>query len=151
MQRVLQQSGLKPEALILEIGEAVLVEKAQAAAEVMSGLKALGVQIYLDDFGTGCASLSCLHQFPLDGLKIDRSFVRNGASERRLAAVIYSVTTLAHNLGLNVVAEGIESLSEVALVQSLECTHAQGYLFSPPVSPTEAAAFLSNSPWRVAA
>jgi predicted signal transduction protein with EAL and GGDEF domain len=149
--QVLKESGLEPSRLILEITEMALVENAAVAADVVAALKALGVRVYLDDFGTGYASLSCLHRFPLDGLKVDRSFVRDGAVHRRYAAVVYAIAHLAHNLGLDVIAEGVESLSQVALLQSVEIAKAQGYLFAPPLSAQDAEAFATRPACRGAA
>ena len=109
----------------------------------------LGVRLEMDDFGTGYSSLSFLHRFPLDGLKIDRSFVSH-TTRRDYAAVLHAIVTLARNLGMSVVAEGLETAEQVVLLQALECDDGQGYHFSRPLPAAEAEQFIRTSPWRLA-
>jgi EAL domain-containing protein (putative c-di-GMP-specific phosphodiesterase class I) len=124
-------AGLAPGSLKLELTESTVMRDPQAASAVLRRLRALGIQIYLDDFGTGYSSLSHLHQLPLDGLKIDRSFVRGTLD----APVVQSILTLAHSMGVGVVAEGIEEAAQLAALRAMGCRLGQGFLFSRPVEP----------------
>jgi len=134
---VLKKTGLPADALTLEITEHFLMANTDDVHGVLRTLRSLGVRIFLDDFGTGYSSLSMLHTFPLDGLKIDRSFILDSSLRRRFAAIIQTVMNLVYNLNMEGVAEGIESIEHVALLQALGCCKGQGYLFSPPASPDE--------------
>jgi diguanylate cyclase (GGDEF)-like protein len=152
LKRTLDQTQINPAALKLEITESSIMEDVHAAQQVLSQIRSLGLSLHMDDFGTGYSSLSCLHQFPLDGLKIDRSFILNGTGRRDYAAVIQAIVALAHNLNMRVVAEGLESLEQVALLQALECDYGQGYFFSPPLPPQSATQFLhSHTPLALSA
>jgi len=102
----------------------------------------------MDDFGTGYSSLSCLHKFPIDVLKIDRSFIEELQKRRDTAAVIQAIVHLAHNLGMTVVAEGLEQLDQVAFLQTLDCDLGQGFVFAKPLSADAAEQFLLNSTRR---
>ncbi len=104
----------------------------------------------MDDFGTGHSSLSCLHQFPIDGLKIDRSFVRNVAGKKDHITVLTAIVALARGLGVKVVAEGIEQVEELAILQSLACDYGQGYYFAKPMASDKAGEFISQR-YRAAA
>jgi diguanylate cyclase len=134
LESVLKETGVRPQNVIFEITETALVGNAEQVGAVLNQIKAMGIRVYLDDFGTGYSSLSLLHTFRLDGLKIDRSFVANAAGRRQYAAIIQAISDLAHNLGMDVVAEGVEEQAQVSLLQSLRCEQAQGFFFSPPVS-----------------
>ena len=136
-------AGLPAEAVKLEITESALMENAEAAMPLLAQIQALGLRLQMDDFGTGYSSLGCLHRFPLHGLKIDRSFVATTSARRDYAAVIQAIITLARNLGIEVVAEGIETAEQVALLQALDCDFGQGYYFSKPVPPDAAEALLA--------
>ncbi|HET7321818.1 MAG TPA: EAL domain-containing protein, partial [Longimicrobiaceae bacterium] len=133
----LESSGLGAEALRLEITESAVVENADAAVILLERLKRIGVEISLDDFGTGYSSLSYLHRFPLDALKIDRSFVGRMNEEERSAQLVQTVLALARSLGVAAVAEGVETPAQLAALRDLGCQHAQGYLFAPPLDPDE--------------
>jgi diguanylate cyclase len=133
VEQALQANGLLPSSLVLEITESVMIQDAESAAKVLRAIHALGVRLHMDDFGTGYSSLSCLHQFPLHGLKIDRAFMRNVGERRDYTAVVYAIVSLARNLGMKLIAEGIESLDQVVLLQSMECDLAQGYYFGRPM------------------
>jgi EAL domain-containing protein (putative c-di-GMP-specific phosphodiesterase class I) len=117
-----------------------------AQIEVLRGLKALGIQICIDDFGTGYSSLSCLHEFPIDTLKIDRSFIRriDPQSGRNLETV-RMIITLAHSFGMDVVAEGIESADQLQKLRDLDCDYFQGFLISRPMDSEMASQFLDHS------
>ena len=127
------KSGLNPSDLRIEVTETALMDSPQIAAMVLSELRDYGVKIYLDDFGTGCSSLSHLHRLPVDALKIDRSFVMSLLLPDR-PAIVESILALARTLRTSVVAEGIETEVQARELARLGCTHAQGYLFSRPLS-----------------
>ena len=140
------KSGLNPADLRIEVTETALMDSPQIAAMVLSELRDYGVKIYLDDFGTGCSSLSHLHRLPVDALKIDRSFVMSLLLPDR-PAIVESILALARTLRTSVVAEGIETEVQARELARLGCTHAQGYLFSRPLS-TKAAEqlIIANQP-----
>ncbi|HZP48736.1 MAG TPA: EAL domain-containing protein [Vicinamibacterales bacterium] len=141
-----RKSGLRVSDLRIEVTETALMDNPQAAAQVLSELRDYGVKIYLDDFGTGCSSLSHLHKLPVDALKIDRSFVMSLLLPDR-PAIVESILALAHTLKTSVVAEGIESEIQARELERLGCTHAQGYLFSRPLAPHAAEGVIaSNQP-----
>ena len=141
----LNMGTLYPGLLRLEVTESVVVDNVDAAASTLARLKALGARVYLDDFGTGYSSLSSLHQLPIDALKVDRSFVSRigeGGGEQ----MVRTVATIARNLELAVVAEGIETPEQLRLVRSLGCEYAQGYLFSPPLDPERLHELVEGAP-----
>ena len=133
VEQAVHAARLKPSDLRLEITETALMDSPNVAAELLRELRDFGVKIYLDDFGTGYSSLSHLHKLPVDALKIDRSFVRSLVSTDR-PAIVESILALARTLNTSVVAEGIESDDQACELERLGCTHAQGYLFSRPIS-----------------
>jgi diguanylate cyclase (GGDEF)-like protein len=141
---IVQNTGVNPEMIIFELTETALVSNPEVARKALVALKEMGIRVHLDDFGTGYSSLSLLHTFKLDGLKIDRSFVKNAAEARPYAAIIRAIAELAQNLGLSVVAEGIESREQVALLQSLGCDLGQGFLFSKALPAEEFERFLEG-------
>lgn len=132
--RTLEETGLAPEHLELELTESSIMSNADFAIDVLSGLKSMGVKITIDDFGTGFSSLSYLKRLPIDTLKIDQSFVRDAPTDPDDAALVMAIITLAHNLRLTVVAEGVETEEQLKLLRLLRCDEIQGYLFSPPVA-----------------
>ena len=129
----LETSGLAPEYLGLEITEGVIIRHAESATSRFTRLKALGVQLYLDDFGKGYSSLNYLHRYPMDILKIDRSFVSRIDEEGGNVSIVAAIVTLGHQLGMEVVAEGIQSVEHVAKLRGLKCEYGQGFFFSHPV------------------
>ncbi|MGC2097392.1 MAG: bifunctional diguanylate cyclase/phosphodiesterase, partial [Candidatus Sulfotelmatobacter sp.] len=131
--QLLQQSGMDPRCVDLEITETIAMADAERSADVLSQLKALGVGLDIDDFGTGYSSLSRLQRFPVDTLKIDRAFVSHMDSDRETHEIVRIIVMLAHNLGLKVVAEGVETMAQLDLLRHVGCERAQGYLFSKPV------------------
>ena len=133
VREILQQCGLPPRCLHLEITETAVMRDPESALRVMQSLKALGVYLDLDDFGVGYSSLSSIHNFPIDVIKIDSSFVRGMDSSRRVTAIVEVVTNLARQLDLELVAEGIETTEQLERVRQLGCHYGQGYLFSPPI------------------
>jgi EAL domain-containing protein (putative c-di-GMP-specific phosphodiesterase class I) len=133
IEQILQETGLDGSSLKLEITESVLVDNAEAALAILKQLQALGIQLAIDDFGTGYSSLSYLHRLPIDTLKIDRSFVNNVDSDPEKIEIICTIIALAWNLGMNVVAEGVETKKQMYQLQALKCEFGQGYFFSKPV------------------
>ena len=111
---------------------------------VLHRLKTLGVRLSMDDFGTGTSSLTSLHKFPVDVLKIDRAFVTQMESDRSYAAVVQAIVTLARNLGMSVTVEGIETPAQMVQIQALECDHAQGFLFAPAMGSDEATTWVAE-------
>jgi diguanylate cyclase (GGDEF)-like protein/PAS domain S-box-containing protein len=136
--------ALKPSSLELELTETFLTLEPIATGEVLRELKALGVQLAFDDFGTGYASLSCLRKLPVDALKIDQSFVRNLPSNADDGSIVIAMITMARSLHLRVVAEGIETLRQLTFLVDHNCPEGQGYYFSRPVAADECAVLLSR-------
>lgn len=129
----------------LEVTENTIMNDRDSLAGPLEKLRATGVQLAMDDFGTGHSSLSCLHDFPLDVLKIDRSFVANMSARREFTAVVQAIVTLGDHLGLNIVAEGIETQDQMVRLQALGCNQAQGYLFARPLPLAQAEQLLAES------
>jgi diguanylate cyclase (GGDEF)-like protein/PAS domain S-box-containing protein len=129
----LRKSGLPAKHLILEVTESVVMENPQSAIEMLQRLKSLGVQLNIDDFGTGYSSLSYLQRFPVDTMKIDRSFIAGMCDNPENAEIVRTIVALAHNLNLKVTAEGIETPEQLAQLQDLHCENAQGYFLSRPL------------------
>ena len=130
---VLQETGLNPECLTLEITESMLMEHVEATLATLVALKATGAKLAIDDFGTGYSSLAYLRRFPVDVLKIDRAFVREMTVNADDASIVHGIIALAHSLRLKVVAEGVETTAQYGSLEKLGCDLVQGYLFSPPV------------------
>ncbi|HST50843.1 MAG TPA: EAL domain-containing protein [Pyrinomonadaceae bacterium] len=130
---ILQETGVRPQSVKLEITESVVMENIDTATDMLRQLRALGVQLAIDDFGTGYSSLSYLHRFPIDTLKIDRSFVTRMTDNTENAEIVRTIVVLAQNLGMDVVAEGVETNEQLVLLQKLGCENGQGYFFSKPV------------------
>ena len=131
--------------LDLEVTEDVLMKDGEAAGLVLTDLKALALHVSIDDFGTGQSSLSLLHRLPIDTLKIDRSFVSNMSERRQHMEIVRTIVALAHNLGMGVVAEGVETAAQLQGLQELGCDYAQGFLFSPAVDAAAAEALLGDA------
>jgi diguanylate cyclase (GGDEF)-like protein/PAS domain S-box-containing protein len=139
-----RSAGLWPGDLRLEITETTLMDNPEQAAHALRELRALGIKVYLDDFGTGFSSLSYLHRFPVDTLKIDRSFVAGLSADANQPAIVESIVALAKTLGTQVIAEGVETEEQRDKLIRLGCGHAQGFLFSEPLSAAAAEAFLAE-------
>ena len=139
---VVRDSGMLPHQLLLEVTESQIMQNRDVALRLLAEFRDQGVRLAMDDFGTGYSSLSCLQEFPLDVLKVDRSFVANAKRGRDFAALLHAVVTLADNLGLKVVAEGIEDADQLTLLQALGCAYGQGYLLARPMPEDELTALL---------
>jgi diguanylate cyclase (GGDEF)-like protein/PAS domain S-box-containing protein len=133
VKEILAETGLDPRSLKLEITESAVMDNIDAATEMLEQLRALGVQLSIDDFGTGYSSLSYLHRFPINTLKVDRSFVMRMADNNENSEIVRTILMLAQNLGMDVVAEGVETREQLALLRELGCEYGQGFLFSKPV------------------
>jgi diguanylate cyclase (GGDEF)-like protein/PAS domain S-box-containing protein len=140
--QILKKSGIAPGSLVLEITETVLMENAVIILPLLKQLKSLNIKLQIDDFGTGYSSLSYLHNFPLDALKIDRSFINKLDSKKDKLEIVRTISTLAQNLKLYVIAEGVETENQLNKLKALDCRHMQGYLLSKPMSVHDAEAFL---------
>ncbi|NCJ07252.1 EAL domain-containing protein [Synechococcales cyanobacterium C] len=142
LQVLVESVGLIPGTLKLEITEGVIMEHADSVAEKLMAIKALGISLGIDDFGTGYSSLNYLNQFPVDMLKIDRSFVRKMGQNESLE-IVKTIVNLAHNLRMGVVAEGVETEEQMARLLAMNCDYAQGYLFSKPLKSRNAQQLLA--------
>lgn len=137
LSRVLDETGLAPQRLKLEITESMVMQNPESVVHKLRGLREIGVKVGMDDFGTGYSSLSYLQRFPINTLKVDRSFVGDMDAFENLV-IVRTIVSLAHNLGLDVVAEGIETERQRAFLAELRCEFGQGYLFSPPLPEADA-------------
>jgi diguanylate cyclase (GGDEF)-like protein/PAS domain S-box-containing protein len=143
--KILQETRLDPRSLKLEITESVVMENIENATEMLKQLRGLGVRLSIDDFGTGYSSLSYLHRFPIDTLKIDRSFVIRMVDNNENIEIVRTILMLARNLGMDVVAEGVETKEQLALLRKLGCENGQGYFFSKPTSVSGAEKLISDT------
>ncbi len=142
VQQVLASSGLAPDQLVLEVTETALVDDPERAAATLQRLHELGTRLAIDDFGTGYSSLSYLRQFPVDVLKIDRSFIQSIEPDGPLPTIVKGVLELSHTLGIEAVAEGIEEAHQLARLGDQQCEKGQGYFFARPLPEAEALRFL---------
>jgi diguanylate cyclase (GGDEF)-like protein/PAS domain S-box-containing protein len=140
----LNETGINPANLTIEITESMTMD-VEVASKILEELKSLGVNISIDDFGTGYSSLSYLKTFPIDSLKIDKSFVRDIANSKGDENIATAILLMAHNLGLSVIAEGVETQEQLDLLHKYKCDRAQGYLFSKPLPAEEFKKLLTNS------
>ncbi|WP_246320953.1 bifunctional diguanylate cyclase/phosphodiesterase [Paenibacillus germinis] len=141
--KTLKETELDPQYLELELTESI-IQDSKYAITTMQKLKAMGIHLSIDDFGTGYSSLSYLKLFPIDSLKIDRSFTSNIFEDSKDAALVHTIIAMAHNLDLKVIAEGVETQEQLHFLQQRQCNEAQGYFFSRPVSGEELSIFLKN-------
>lgn len=144
IQQVLTDTGMKANCLKLEITESAIMENTESAMDMLLQLKAMGIQLSVDDFGTGYSSLGYLYRFPMDLLKIDQSFVSRVDTDGEKLELVRTITTLAWNLGMDVVAEGVETTKQLAQLKALKCEYGQGYLFSKPLNKAEATQLLQQ-------
>jgi EAL domain-containing protein (putative c-di-GMP-specific phosphodiesterase class I) len=142
----LAHSSLPPGQLVLELTESMLMENATDSIEMLNELKEMGLKLAVDDFGTGYSSLTYLSRFPLDELKIDRSFVSGLPGERHSLAIVGAIIALARELNLRVVAEGVETREQLQFLRARECDEYQGYLCSRPAPPEAFAILMRRQP-----
>ena len=140
----LDAAGLPPQYLTLELTESAMILEGERTDEVVAGLRELGVRLALDDFGTGYSSLSYARRFPVDELKIDRSFVEGLGRSREDAAIVTAAIAFARALHLAVTAEGVETADQAVRLRALGCDRAQGYLFAHPMDEAALAAILAE-------
>ncbi len=146
IKRVIEEEKLPPGSLAVEITESVLIDNSDRAMEMLRQLRSLGILVYLDDFGTGYSSLSYLQRFPIDAVKIDRSFVARLSKPNEGQEIVKAIATLSHSLGMKVIAEGVETADQLGTLRQLKCGFGQGYLFSKPVPADEAGLLLAEEP-----
>jgi EAL domain-containing protein (putative c-di-GMP-specific phosphodiesterase class I) len=144
VKHILADTGLNPHALELEITEGTLMSDTKLARAVLGELKAMGVWLALDDFGTGYSSLGYLRRFPVDTLKVDRSFINDVLTDEGSAAITGAVIAMAQKLRLNVVAEGVESIEQLDYLRGLACTEVQGFYFSKALPAAEFACWTAG-------
>ncbi|MEL7407197.1 MAG: bifunctional diguanylate cyclase/phosphodiesterase, partial [Cyanobacteria bacterium J06558_2] len=144
----LNQTGLNAENLKLEITESMVMDNVDNTISLLNQLQELKIKISMDDFGTGFSSFSYLHRFPLNTLKVDRSFVSNMIQGQKNREIVNTIIILAHRLGMDVIAEGIETQEELSLLKQFNCEYAQGYFFAKPLSQADASELLmQNKIW----
>jgi EAL domain-containing protein (putative c-di-GMP-specific phosphodiesterase class I) len=148
VESLLMQFGTSSQQLGLELTESTLIPNMNTAMEVLGGLRSLGISLSMDDFGTGYSSLSYLHSFPFDVLKIDRSFISRMTQGDQPLQIVRTIIELARVLGMDVVAEGIETQEQYRLLRQMGCRFGQGYLFAKPL-PAEEVGRLLRLPGRV--
>jgi diguanylate cyclase (GGDEF)-like protein/PAS domain S-box-containing protein len=145
IKNTIAETRLNPRGLKLEITESVVMENIETATQMLQQMRDLGVQLSIDDFGTGYSSLSYLHRFPIDTLKIDKSFVMEMVDNNENIEIVRTIIMLAQNLGMDVIAEGVETKEQLALLRRLKCEKGQGYYFSRPLETTAAENLLSDT------
>jgi EAL domain-containing protein (putative c-di-GMP-specific phosphodiesterase class I) len=142
---ILKETNLPPSSLKLEITESAVMENVETATKMLNQLRQLGVQLAMDDFGTGYSSLSNLHRFPINTLKIDRSFITRMVENNENAEIVRTISGLAQNLGMDVVAEGVETKEQLEILRALGCKYGQGYFFSKPLDAQSAEVFICEN------
>lgn len=145
VEKILNETKLDPHHLKLEITETAIMEQYKSIEGLFTKFKERAIQISLDDFGTGFSSLSHLYRFPVDVVKIDISFINEMMTDERKAKIVVAITTLAHSLGMKVVAEGIETKAQLGKLKSIRCDYGQGFLLSKPLDKAGAAALIANA------
>lgn len=143
--RILEETGLEPQVLELEVTESLLMKDAECAVQTLQALKTIGVQLAIDDFGTGYSSLAYLKQFPIDRLKIDRAFIQDIDQDRDNAAIASAVIAMAESMALKVTAEGVETDAQLGFLKATRCDEVQGYFISYPLSTAEMSRFLAKT------
>jgi EAL domain-containing protein (putative c-di-GMP-specific phosphodiesterase class I) len=144
VQEILDETGLDPSRLELEVTETSVMKNDQKTLEALQELRKIGVRLAVDDFGTGHSVLTYLRDFPLNTLKIDRSFINGVATEGKDAAITSAVIAMAHRLDLRVVAEGVETEDQLSFLTQHDCDECQGFLFSRPVPASEIGEILAD-------
>ncbi len=131
---ILRETGLEPRWLKIELTESIVMQDIDAAIDILSRLKEMGITLSIDDFGTGYSSLAYLKRFPVDELKVDRSFVNGLGTDTRDSTIVNTIIAMAHSMDLKVVAEGVETASQLALLRERNCEEVQGFYFSRPLA-----------------
>ncbi len=144
VRRTLQDTGLPPQYLELEITEGIVMKEAESNIVTLGSLKEMGVLLSIDDFGTGYSSLSYLNRFPVDSLKIDKSFISDITENPGSAAITRTIITMSDSFGLNVVAEGVETAEQYAFLKKNGCDEIQGYYFTKPLSAEEFSEYVAS-------
>ncbi|HCF27963.1 MAG TPA: GGDEF domain-containing protein, partial [Cyanobacteria bacterium UBA11049] len=140
----LNLAGLDARYLKLELTETMMMESIERVMAQLAQLRTLGIELLIDDFGTGYSSLARLHHFPISGLKIDRSFISGSSANEGSLDIITTIVTLAKKLGVNAIAEGVETIEQLALLKQLKCEYGQGYFFSKPLDAAAAEALIAS-------
>ena len=148
VEAILIETGLDPTKLKLEITESTFVSQVGSAETALARLRAMGVEWSIDDFGTGYSSLSYLHRLQANTVKIDRSFVARMGPDAKGSEMVRAIIALAINFGMDVVAEGVETIDQALELQTLGCENAQGFYFSRPVDLAAADGLIASQPWR---
>ena len=138
IKNIIMETGIDPDCLILEITENIIMETGESTIETLMKLRDMNIKLAVDDFGTGYSSLSYLHRFPLSILKIDYTFIRQMNENSENIEIVKTIVNLAHNLGMDVVSEGVETEDQLEILKSLKCENGQGFLFSEPVDSIKA-------------
>jgi EAL domain-containing protein (putative c-di-GMP-specific phosphodiesterase class I) len=146
IEQVLSETGLDTDSLKLEVTETVIMEQAEQAASALAQLRSKGIRLLMDDFGTGCSSLANLRRFPLNTLKIDASFVGKLENSREDAGILQTIVALAHTLGMDLIAEGVETEGQLAQLREMDVEYGQGYYFAKPLDHAAAEALIADWP-----
>jgi len=151
LHEALERSGLDPKSLRLEITESALMENSESVAVTLSKIQQMNIQLHMDDFGTGYSSLSYLSRFPIDSLKIDQSFTGKLGLSEETWKIVQAIVTLGKNLDMELIAEGIENMMQLRMLQNLKCHYGQGYYFSKPLEPSAIEPMVAGQvPWTIA-
>ncbi len=151
LREVLSVSGLEPKRLRLEITESALMDNTEIVSQTLSQIQDMNIQLHMDDFGTGYSSLSYLNRFPIDTLKVDRSFVGNLGLSEETWKIVQAIVSLGKNLDMELIAEGIENITQLRMLQTLKCEYGQGYYFAKPMEPNAIENLIAGHlPWLVA-
>lgn len=150
IKQIVEETGINPHCLKLEITESIVMENIEAGTAMLKQLRALGVELSIDDFGTGYSSLSYLHRLPINTLKIDRSFVGRMIEHKENSEIVRTILILARNLGMDALAEGVETEEQLAQLKALNCEYGQGYLLSRPLCVEAVEAFLNAEKYQLA-
>ncbi|NJD05714.1 MAG: EAL domain-containing protein, partial [Methylococcaceae bacterium] len=149
VRQALEKSGLEPRYLELELTESIIMDSTEASIKRLNEIKQTGIQLSIDDFGTGYSSLAYLKRLPIDKLKIDQSFTREIPQDPNNSAIASAIISLGHELGLKVIAEGVETEAQLRYLKAQQCDEIQGYLFSPPLGAAEMAELLARRNLKV--
>ncbi len=144
LEKILAETGYPTELLVLEITESLLLEDTATTTQQLHKLKEMGIRLSIDDFGTGHSSLSYLKHFPVDTIKIDKSFIQDMTTLPEDASLVQAIVAMSHSLGLSTIAEGVENEGQLALIRTLKCDFVQGYYYSKPLQPDELITFLNK-------